>query len=86
MEVVIEIAIKCCRNSNKKHIHFYEISEQQVNVSFTVKSSNLISGVRRKFPWGCFIQWHMVVICIWCEINHPEINCRKYYCQSNFWL
>jgi len=21
---------------------------------------------RRKFPWGCFVQWQMVVICTWC--------------------
>jgi len=26
-----------------------------------------ISGVRRKFSGG-FIQWHMVVICIWCAL------------------
>jgi len=27
------------------------------------------SGVRRKFSWGGgFIQWHMVVICIWCAL------------------
>jgi len=25
-----------------------------------------LSGVRRKFSWGEFIQWHMVVICLWC--------------------
>jgi len=23
------------------------------------------SGARRKFSWGIFIQWHMVVVCIW---------------------
>jgi len=26
------------------------------------------SGVRRKFSWGEFIQWNMVVICIWCAL------------------
>ena len=26
------------------------------------------SGVRRKFSWGGFIQWHRVVICIWCAL------------------
>jgi len=26
------------------------------------------SGVRRKFSWGGFIQWHMVVISIWCAL------------------
>ena len=26
------------------------------------------SGVRRTFSWGGFIQWHMVVICIWCAL------------------
>jgi len=26
------------------------------------------SGVCRKFSWGCFIQWRMVVICIWCAL------------------
>ena len=26
------------------------------------------SGVRRNFSWGGFIQWHMVVICIWCAV------------------
>jgi len=28
----------------------------------------LPSGVRRKFSWGGFIQWHMVVICLWCAV------------------
>jgi len=28
----------------------------------------VVSGVRRKFSWGGFIQWHMVVICIWCAL------------------
>jgi len=26
------------------------------------------SGVRRKFSWGGFIQYHVVVICIWCVL------------------
>jgi len=26
------------------------------------------SGVRRKFSWGSFYQWHMVVICIFCSL------------------
>jgi len=26
------------------------------------------SGVRRKFSWGGFYQWHMVVICICCSL------------------
>jgi len=26
------------------------------------------SGVRRKFSWGGFIQWHGAVICIWCAL------------------
>jgi len=26
------------------------------------------SGVRRKFSWGGFIQWHRVVICICCAL------------------
>jgi len=30
--------------------------------------SSYISGVRRKFSWGGFIQWHMVVICVWCAL------------------
>jgi len=28
----------------------------------------VISGVRGKISWGYFIQWHMVVICIWCAL------------------
>ena len=24
------------------------------------------NGVRRKFSWGGFTQWHVMVICIWC--------------------
>jgi len=27
-----------------------------------------ISVVRRKFSWEGFIQWHMLVICIWCAL------------------
>jgi len=26
------------------------------------------SGVRRKLSWGGFIQWRMVVICIYCAL------------------
>jgi len=26
------------------------------------------SGVRRKFSWGGFIQWHRLVICICCAL------------------
>jgi len=26
------------------------------------------SGVRRKFSWVDFIQWHIVIICIWCAV------------------
>jgi len=26
------------------------------------------SGVRRNFHGVCFIQWHMVVICVWCAL------------------
>jgi len=26
------------------------------------------SCVRRKLSWGGFIQWHVVVICIWCTL------------------
>jgi len=26
------------------------------------------SGVRRNFHGGVFIQWHMVVICVWCAL------------------
>jgi len=26
------------------------------------------SGARRKFSWEDFIQWHMVVICMWCAL------------------
>jgi len=29
---------------------------------------SIASGVRRKFPWGGFIQWHMLAICIWCAM------------------
>ena len=28
----------------------------------------VVNGVRRKFSWGGFIQWHMVVICNWCAL------------------
>jgi len=28
----------------------------------------LAIGVLRKFSWRRFIQWHMVVICIWCAL------------------
>jgi len=33
-----------------------------------VASGRLASGIRRKFSWGGFIQWHRVVICIWCAL------------------
>jgi len=26
------------------------------------------SGIRKNFSWGGFIQWHRVVICIWCAL------------------
>jgi len=35
------------------------------------------SGVRRKFSQGGFIQWHMVVICIWCALFVTSYLCFK---------
>jgi len=35
---------------------------------FIIFPFSCFSGVRRKFSWGGFIQWHMVVICIWCDL------------------
>ena len=32
------------------------------------KYSRSTSGARRKVSWGPFIQWHMVVIFIWCGL------------------
>jgi len=37
-------------------------------INILCSSSITPSGVRRKFSWGVFIQWHMVVICIWCPL------------------
>jgi len=36
--------------------------------NFFATSSIVSSGVRRNFSWGDFIQWHRVVICIWCAL------------------
>jgi len=43
---------------------------QQEHRNHQPRQSGLLkpSGVRRKFSWGGFIQWHMVVICIWCTL------------------
>ena len=38
------------------------------NSLFPQFSTDNSSGVRRKFSWGVFIQWHRVVICIWCAL------------------
>jgi len=39
------------------------------NTVFIVDVSRVYaSGVGRKFSWGFFIQWQMVVICIWCAL------------------
>jgi len=32
------------------------------------KRRHSTSGGRRKFWWGAFIQWLMVVICLWCAV------------------
>jgi len=48
-----------------------------------LKLINRHIGVRRKFSWGWFIQWHMVVICICvrCLWRH---NLTSYSCfQTN---
>jgi len=34
-----------------------------------------VSGVRRKFSWGGFFQWYMVVICIWCALFLTSYSC-----------
>jgi len=39
----------------------------QTHIYLSAKST-AGSGIRRKFSWGGFIQWHMVVICIWCVL------------------
>jgi len=35
--------------------------------NFTLRVS-YSSAVRRNLSWGGFIQWHMVVICLWCAV------------------
>jgi len=39
-----------------------------MNTEICEKYGLLFSGARRKFSWGGFIQWHMVVICICCAL------------------
>jgi len=34
----------------------------------SMEHKDATSGVRRKFSWGGFNQWHRVVICIWCAL------------------
>jgi len=37
-------------------------------VYYAIKLESTSSDVRRKFSWGVFIQWHMVVTCIGCAL------------------
>jgi len=43
----------------------YFSSEMHGKIIHNPKICLELSGVRRKFSWGGFIQWHMVVICLW---------------------
>ena len=51
---------------------FCEVAEQIRTFIFQSASIHapvgVYSGVRRKFSWGGFIQWHRVVICILCAL------------------
>jgi len=38
------------------------------HIGFTTDTIVQISGVRRNFSWGGFIQRHRVIICIWCAL------------------
>jgi len=55
----------CTKNElryGKLHLWRYEYD-------YKCNSYSLVTcGVRRKFSWGGFIQWHRVVICIWCAL------------------
>jgi len=48
-----------------KNKYEYFLTEMHDKIIHNPKICLELSGVRRKFSWGCFIQWHMVVICLW---------------------
>ena len=58
--------------SNPKRISFLSVFSFPLRlepcVPWQLNVMAICSGVRRKFSWGCFIQWHMVVIFIWCAL------------------
>jgi len=39
-----------------------------LSVNNPTQQAYIHSGVRRKFSCGVLIQWHMVVICVWCAL------------------
>ena len=49
----------------ESHCAFYKKEKNEKRYHNPVIRS---SGVRRKFSWGGFIQWHMMVICLWCAV------------------
>jgi len=49
--------------------HSFPLLNAQKTILTTVElDACLDSSTRRKFSWGGFIQWHMVVVCIWCAL------------------
>jgi len=52
------------------HQHTTQYAHACTNAKFEVFHVICVkpSGVRRNFFWVGFIQWHRVVICIWCAL------------------
>jgi len=62
----------------------------QYPATFRLIARALHSGVRRKFSWGGgFIQWHVVVIYIWCALfvtKFVGIICIFFYMHSPYFM
>jgi len=52
-------------NNGHQAMPFANLTSVRREWSRGVISIVACSGVRKKSSWGAFIQWHMVVICIW---------------------
>jgi len=61
---------KACTKNELRYVkqHFWRYEYDYKCNRYSLVTTTVASGVRRKFSWGGFIQWHMVVICIWCAL------------------
>jgi len=69
LQIVFDVVFGISHPAGQQQSKFQIISSRKSRwIKLCRDPWRTFSGVRRKFSWGRFIQWHRVVICILCAL------------------